>query len=397
MDRGTSACARTDRRRELAIGLASAARHRRDRRARRRAIGPDGDRCSRWWLTSAPEIGRRGSASYPGLTPASSSESYPRCVSEWPFWRRTVDKAAAGRPHVVDVLIAVGFGAVRPRRVLHRRAHAPRPGEPDVLGAVLILVACGRAGVPPAVAGGGVTWWRRDGPDVAPARLPDGGLPFAVVIALYTLASLCDRWVIVTATAVVARHRPPFVLGDGHGRRQRDARRHARRVRPRRGVGRSARRCGTPTTSSSRSGRPRRSGSGSSRRAAGRGRRAAAHRPGAARRAGPRHERGGGAVGCRRPCDRQPPRRGQTHPPDDQRDEPREHDRRCAACSTCSATTRSCTPTSWRRRPGSEQLDDLVGRVTEAGVPVDAGGRGRARGACPPASTSPPTASRRRR
>jgi signal transduction histidine kinase len=32
---------------------------------------------------------------------------------------------------------------------------------------------------------------------------PDGGLPFAVLIALYTVASLCRRWVIVSATAAL--------------------------------------------------------------------------------------------------------------------------------------------------------------------------------------------------
>ena len=121
---------------------------------------------------------------------------------EWPSWRRG-GKAEVGGPDVADVLIAVGFGLFAFVAFFTAERTPQASGDPDLLGAVLIVAASGalafRRRWPVAVfvvtAGAALT--------VHLLGYPDGGLPFAVMIALYTLASLCQRWVIVIATAAV--------------------------------------------------------------------------------------------------------------------------------------------------------------------------------------------------
>ncbi len=123
-------------------------------------------------------------------------------MNEWPIWRRHRPRGALGRPAVVDALIAIGFGLFALGAFFAADVKPPTV-EPDLLGAVLVVVASG------ALA------FRRRWPvavflvvsaatlSVHLLRYPDGGLPFAVVIALYTLASMCDRWLIVSATVAL--------------------------------------------------------------------------------------------------------------------------------------------------------------------------------------------------
>jgi signal transduction histidine kinase len=122
-------------------------------------------------------------------------------VSEWPFWRREA-KGALGRPAVIDALIAIGFGLFA-LGAFFAAETTPPTVEPDLLGTLLVVLASGalafrrRWPVPVflVVSAATVT--------VHLLSYPDGGLPFAVVIVVYTLASLCDRWVIVTATVAL--------------------------------------------------------------------------------------------------------------------------------------------------------------------------------------------------
>src|SRR3954451_12744598 len=72
-----------------------------------------------------------------------TAEPYPHPVIEWPFGRRRGEKRAATNPYVLDVCIAVGFGvfALVAFFTAERTPHAS--GDPDVLGAMLILLASG--------------------------------------------------------------------------------------------------------------------------------------------------------------------------------------------------------------------------------------------------------------
>jgi signal transduction histidine kinase len=123
-------------------------------------------------------------------------------VNERPFWRPWGDKGPFGSLHVLDALIAVGFGLFS-LGAFFTAETTPPTSDPDAFGAALLLIACG------ALA------FRRRWPlgvflVTAVAALsmhvlsyPDGGLPFAVVISLYTLASLRDRWISVAATVAL--------------------------------------------------------------------------------------------------------------------------------------------------------------------------------------------------
>jgi signal transduction histidine kinase len=124
-------------------------------------------------------------------------------MSEAPVrWRRGV-LGVLGRPAVLDALIAAAFGvfAIVAFFTAERTPHAG--SEPDLLGAVLVVVASGalafRRRWPLAafvvVAGAALT--------VHLLGYPDGGLPFAVALAVYTMASLCDRRVVVGLTAFI--------------------------------------------------------------------------------------------------------------------------------------------------------------------------------------------------
>lgn len=107
------------------------------------------------------------------------------------------------RPNLLDVLIAVGFAVFALGAFFTAERPPQSSGDPDVLGAVLIIVAC------TALA------FRRRWPvavflivsatslTVHLLEYPDSGLPFAVAIVLYTLATACNRWIIVTATAAI--------------------------------------------------------------------------------------------------------------------------------------------------------------------------------------------------
>jgi signal transduction histidine kinase len=124
-------------------------------------------------------------------------------VSTRPFRRRREGESVLGRPAVVDALIAAGFlvFALVAFFTAERSPHAS--ADPDVLGAIFVVVASGALAfrrrwplpVFVVVAGAALT--------LHVLGYPDGGLPFAVALAVYTMASLCDRRLVVGLTAVV--------------------------------------------------------------------------------------------------------------------------------------------------------------------------------------------------
>jgi signal transduction histidine kinase len=123
-------------------------------------------------------------------------------VTDRPFWRR-LDSRRAVAPNLLDVLIAVGFGVFALVAFFTSEATTLSGDAPDVVAVALIVVGC------TALA------FRRRWPVavfaiVAVASLalhllefPDSGMPFAVAIVLYTLATACGRWIIVAATAAI--------------------------------------------------------------------------------------------------------------------------------------------------------------------------------------------------
>ncbi len=232
---------------------------------------------------------------------------------------------ALARPEVVDAVITVGFGAFALGALFTAGTTPPSSTEPDLLGAVLVVLACGALafrrrwplGVLVIVAGASLS--------LHLLEYPDAGTPFAVVLALYTLASMRDRRLVVSATAVLLVAAPiafwatgtvedggtlvgtlaVFVLAAVWGDRKKVRVAYDEQVELR----------------EAEQAQQRVALRGASRR-----RGALAHREGAARRPRPCDERGCGAVRCRRPRDRQPSRRGQADPRDDQRDESGEHE-----------------------------------------------------------------------
>jgi signal transduction histidine kinase len=104
------------------------------------------------------------------------------------------------RPDVLDGLIAAAFMVFC--LVVFLTVHrASTPSAPDVLGAVLIVLATGslayRHRFPLAVFA--VTSAAALGLHLL--DFPDSGLPFTVVLAVYTVASRCNRWITVVCTA----------------------------------------------------------------------------------------------------------------------------------------------------------------------------------------------------
>ena len=135
-----------------------------------------------------------------GADARGNREPYPRTVSERSIWLRA---RAMARPDVVDKLVAFGLMAFSLVVFLTVEANPQANRDPDALGVVLIVAATGA-----------LVFRRRRPVEVlvvaAAAALAmhllgysDSGLPFAVVIALYTMASLCDRRLVVAATAAL--------------------------------------------------------------------------------------------------------------------------------------------------------------------------------------------------
>ena len=126
------------------------------------------------------------------------------------FWLR---RPRIRNPYVLDGLIAAGIGiaAFIGFLTVERTPHSDH--DADVLGAVLVLAAAAslvfRRRWPVAVFGitlaATVAFYVLD--------YPDSGLPFTVLIALYTLASRCERRTTVAATAAVLLV-IPFVIAD---------------------------------------------------------------------------------------------------------------------------------------------------------------------------------------
>jgi signal transduction histidine kinase len=104
---------------------------------------------------------------------------------------------------MLDGFIAMAMSVLCVATFLTVERTATQPRDPDALGVVLIVIAAGslvlRRRWPVTV------FLLAAGTTVAMYLLgyPDGGLPFVVVIALYTVAVRCDRRITVAATVVV--------------------------------------------------------------------------------------------------------------------------------------------------------------------------------------------------
>jgi signal transduction histidine kinase len=133
------------------------------------------------------------------VTHRGTGAPYRWIVSEQSSWLRALRR----NPALLDALIALGLTLLSLASFFTGNRTPQQPREADILGVVLVVIAAGslafRRRWPVAVLAVSTSATLA----VYLLDYPDSGLPFVVIIALYTLAARCDRKVTVVATVAV--------------------------------------------------------------------------------------------------------------------------------------------------------------------------------------------------